>query len=441
MLFLPDYYGIELSESFPILTVTRMMLVVFCIYALVNRKKPLIPKNIHISQIPKRYYLLAGYFILRILSNLYYVGVHNQALKVIISIIFEQLFFLYSIYLLSLSKAEIDRLLIVIVWVSAMFYVIGIFESLTYIRPFDSLYTVSRYILNEKYIRLGFLRSTTTFGIPGIFANMCTLSFPIILFVYNMTKKKRYLTICFYNILSTIHSGCRSNIFFFIAIFVFYLVYVLYNKADKISFLKNATIIILSLTITISTLCMINPLYRYFYFGSGKALLNEIGFDFDLDEGAPDGVLGYGPNSGRGFAYSGGVNSRKLQLSGIPYALNYNFLFGLGSGALDRDEVKYLYINTWIDCKTIDLGIVEVIIYEGFLGAISFLMLFIFLFIQAYRMKNVSPLYRRLFQLMIVSYLLSSLSTVNMMHYLMLFTFLILFYKGDLEHENNVPQK
>ncbi len=88
MLFLPDYYGFEFNDALPLLTVKRLMYLVFYVYVFINRKKDIKFRKLDIKAIPKVSYFLAGYFILRIFSNLYYVFTYSQPVKTIVFIIF-----------------------------------------------------------------------------------------------------------------------------------------------------------------------------------------------------------------------------------------------------------------------------------------------------------------------------------------------------------------
>lgn len=424
MLFLPDYYGIEFNEKLPILTVARMMFLVFYLYAWVNRRRTPNVKQIDFKTLPKEYYFLGGYFVLRIISNLYYITTYGQAAKTIFEIIFEQLFLLIAVWMLAPTKQEIDKLIKVVVLVSAVMFILGIAESLTGFRIVDALYTVRRQMLNDHYIRLGLLRATVTMGLPNFYGNMCLLMLPLILYMYEIKKQKRYLFITFFDIWAMIHSGCRSDLFFLIIMMVIYVIFVLKHKERRIKFAKNASIVTGSLLLILCIFCSFSPYLKYYYVGTGKSVLNEIGFDFNLDEGAPGIVEGYGVNDG-----SIGLNasaSRLVQLSMIPYALKTNLLFGLGSGAQVRGDTHYYnpLTKTWRSIFTYDVGYVEIISNEGLLGLLgAFFLLIFFICLGRTKSVNISPLYLFL-KLYIVTYLTCMLSSANMFSFLTLFIFL-----------------
>ena len=427
MLFLPGYYGIDFGDAFPILTVTRMMFIVFYIYAYVNRRRSFALTGLQIKSIPKEYLLIGGYFVFRIISNLRYLGTYSAAAKAIFIIIFEQLLFLIAFYMLAPKKDEIDKLLIILVRVATVFFVIGIFESVTFVRPFDALYTVSREVINEHYVRLGLLRATTTFGMPGLYANMCVLVLPIIIYVYNMYHKKRYLASIWLCILALIHTGSRADYFYLPIIFGLYVLFLFKEKGKLILFIRNTAIIVVTLFLFIGTNCAGNPYFRYFYIGTGKSILNEVGFDFDLNEGAPEGIDGYGANDKAAGSIQGGTGSRKVQLTSIGYTLQKAPLFGFGAGAIDRKELKCYFAGEWRPYPAIDVGIVEAVTYEGILGLIGVTLAIVSMFLLARGNKD------RL--ILGIVYLLTTLNTVNM--YAFLFLFIVLFM-NDYERRTSL---
>ena len=417
-LFLPDYYGIEFSENFPILTISRIITLLFYIYAFKNRKKNINIKSIKIKSLPKEYYLLFIYFFLRIISNLRYISLHGQAAKTIFSIILEQTFLVIAFYMLSPSSEELMKMLKTIVTVATVLFVLGFLESVTYIRLFDELNTVSRDMINEHYYRLGLLRATTTMKMPGHYANMCTIILPTIIYLYETLKQKRYLISEGLCILAIIHSCSRANIFFLFILFTYALLFI-FKRESRFTFLKNTLFIIVTLTLIIIVLSLSSVKLRYFYEGTAKSLLNEIGFEFDLNNNVPQGAQGFGGNT-----Y--GSASRLEQFTGIYYTFNNHPLFGFGSGAEDRSEIKYYRFrnSSWYKHKAYDVGIVEIICDEGLLGLLAFVSLFMSLLLRISKIKATAPKSHLYF--MLFSYLICTLSTANMIHFLFLIVILVI---------------
>lgn len=287
----------------------------------------------------------------------------------------------------------------------------GIFESITSVRIFDALYTVSRAMLNDHYIRLGLLRATATMGLPGFYGNMCMLILPLILYLYECEKSKKYLLNIGLCLLAIIHSGSRSNILFSAFVIAVYFIFVLKDKDRRLLFFKNCLVIIIALSVFICLASAISPNLRYFYVGSGKSVLNEFGFEFDIAKDAPAGVKGYGRNPN-------GTVSRTRQFTGMYYAFGINPLFGLGSGAALRGDVQYYWhindvTDKWIAVKSYDLGIVETFCDEGILGLAGILSLLFFMCLKSKHNK--------FYQLSLLSYLLAMLGTSNMFSFLMMY--------------------
>lgn len=429
MLFLPEYYAIEFGESLPLLTATRIILIVFYFYAYINMKRNINLQNILIQH-SKDLFLIAGYFLFRIISNLYYITTYTQPAKTILSIVFEQFLFLVAIYLLYPTKEEINNLLKVIVYCSVVIFIIGIFESITYYRFFDELNTVSRTIINEHYVRAGLLRSTTTMQMPGLFGNMCVLMLPLILYLQKITAQKRYIAFTAIDFLAIIHSGSRSDVmFFFIIIFSFICLELKHRGLRELkTIIYNSFCVVALLLVFIVPISYINPNCRYFYTATAKSVLNEFGCNYDLDEDAPEGVDGYGKNAGKNG--SGGINSRTRQFSGITYAMKRNCLFGMGSGAANRNSVYYYINNRWYPYSTIDIALVEILYCEGALGLFAYFLLFCYIAISLIKVRKKQPadLYISII-LYFLSYLLCTLSTANMFSFLILGLVLIQFYR------------
>lgn len=412
MLFLPDYYGVEIGSSLPLITVSRIMYVIFYIYAFINRRRNIDIRRIDLKALPKPLYCIIGYFALRIISNFYYVSVYGQAIKTIFLIIFEQLFLLAAIFVLVPTKEEIQTLIKTIVWTSTVLFGLGTLESLTNARVFDALYTVSRYMLNEKYTRLGLLRATTTMGLPGFYGNMCILVLPLILYLYEMSRKRKYFISMGLCILATIHSGSRADAIFLFMILAVFVIYVLNKKSRRVEFCRQFAVVLLSVFVFASVLSIANPYYRYFYTGSVKSVLNEIGFDFDLDEGAPDENVGFGRNLS-------GSTSRIKQFTGILYTAQVNPIFGLGSGAQTREEIQYFSKGEWRRWDSYDLGIVEIFGDEGILGLTGVILMLLVLIIAD--PKN------RYMQMMCLAYMLTTLNTKNMYRFLLVYVILAVY--------------
>ena len=217
-------------------------------------------------------------------------------------------------------------------------------------------------------------------------------------------------------VLAIIHSGSRSDEIFLIVVLVAYLLFVLRGKQRRMEYFKNAIVVTAAILAFVFCGSIISSDLRYFYVGNVKSVLNEVGFDFDLNEGAPSNSSGFGVN------YDGST-SRTRQLSGLYYVAKINPIFGLGSAAQRRGDVKYGWVGEksgtfkWIVANTYDLGIVEIFCDEGLLGLLG-MCAFIFHLMEKSRNDNYS-------KLAVFCYLLTTLSTGNMFYFLMMYTIVL----------------
>jgi O-antigen ligase len=288
----------------------------------------------------------------------------------------------------------------------------GVLESLTGIRLFDALYTVSRFVLNEKQFRLGLLRATTTMELPVFYGNMCILVLPLILYLYEIYRQKKYLISMGLCMLALIHSGSRADAIFLFIVLAVFVVYVLTEKYRRVEFCKQLAAVMFSVFVFTSVLSIVNPYYRYFYTGSVKSVLNEVGFDFDLNEGAPDENIEFGKNPS-------GSNSRIQQFTGLLYTARVSPIFGLGSGAQTRREIHYFTRGEWRRWHTYDLGIVEIFGDEGILGLTGVILMLLVLIIAD--PKN------RYMQMMCLAYILTTLNTKTMYSFLLIYVMLAVY--------------
>lgn len=423
MLFLPEYYGIEISPSLPLLSVRRMMYIILFIYVGLNRRRSVLIDGIEIKKLRKEYIFLMGYFILRVISNIYYITTYGQAAKTIGLLIFEQLFLLFAFYMLEPTKDEMLAIIKSVVGAATVLFIIGIFESISSIRFFDALYTVSREMHDMQFVRLGLLRSVTTMHSPALYGNMCMLIFPLILYMYEESREKKYLVsagLCFGAI---IHSGARSDFLFLSVVLLVYLLFVLEGVERKKLFFKNSTTVLAVVILIAFIFSSFNLRLRYYYIGTCKANLNEIGFNFDLDKGAPEDVEGFGNNH-----Y--GSTSRIRQFTGLLDVAHKNPLFGLGSGAQKRGQIKYFWHfsngkDRWITAPAYDVGMVEILCDEGILGFFGICSIICMLIAKIRNSK---------FHMLVVAcYLLSTLSTKNMYDFMMFYIIISL----GITHEND----
>ncbi len=370
---MPDYFAIELSQSFPLITGSRIAIGILILVLL--KKVVLEHKNIIL---PSNWIIvLCIYASLRIIPNIYYIFTLTQAINAIFKILIEQV--LLSILALNVIEKRND-IIQSICYGMGVVSTIGIFESIFVVKFSPLFWTVNRTMLDERYIRLGLLRSVFTFSMPGCFAMFLVVQMPLVIYMYFFTRKTRYILIANLALIAVIHSGSRASIVtFFIMISICFLVI---KKEWRRDYLYKVIISVVCTFGFIFLLSLCSDSLQYYYVGTIKSLLNEIGFRFNLSAGAPNGVDGYGINGGTGFF------SRLFQLSGIEYTLRQHPFVGLGAEAQNRWAIMYKWIKDWHNYNTYDIGYVAFIGDEGLIGFAGNMFLLIVLVFKCFRNKK-----------------------------------------------------
>lgn len=375
-MLLPDYFALEINESLPLISADRIMILLFFLYVIINYRHLAFQKIItnHKISIP-----LSIYFICRLATNLRYVTTYGSSAKAILALCFEQLFLLVLLVTVFHSREKIERAFVFMSNASGIVFLFGIFESITGRNVAYYLYTASRKLLFADYHRLGLRRSTFTLGIPSFFGTYCVLMLPILLHVYRKTKEKKYFVILILQFFALLHCGSRAPLF----VYFFILFLSLLEKERKTYLKQYVSFLGISLALIVA-LSFVSEHLRYYYTGTAKSLLNVVGFEFDLNEGAPKDTAGFGSNED-------GSYSRLAQFSGIPYVLSKEPVFGFGYGAQNRDDVQYFYMGRWRILHTYDVGYVAITMDEGLLGVAGYLALLIGLLLLLFQKSNKKP--------------------------------------------------
>ncbi len=358
---LPNYFALEFSGSLPLLSVSRVLfLVLYILFAVyvIKKKEFSVPRN-------KGVWICMGiYFSMRLLANLYYFRTYSDAINNIFKMLAEQIA-LIIIFPEFLSNDE-KRLKAVkmLVYGCGVISILGILETLTGVCLFDYLYTVKRSFLSERYIRMGLLRAATSFGHANLMAFYMSVMAPFVFWLYGRTKEKRFFIIAILHFFALVFTGSRGSLFAYGITVLLY--FFLSEKEERGKLFRRFAIGAVIAAVLIFGQRAVSVNLKYYYDTTVKSLLNAVGFDFDLNEGAPEGSGGYGTNAKEGNA------SRLSQFSGIEYTVSVNPLFGLGAGADRRGDIYYKWNGKWRKSHTYDVGYVGIISDEGLIGALGF---------------------------------------------------------------------
>ncbi|MBV7271528.1 O-antigen ligase family protein [Clostridium sp. PL3] len=363
---LPEYFAVEFSSSLPLLTASRIIILILCVYYFTKDHRK---STIKILKQERLYMYFAIYFIFRIIANGLYMFSIVDAVKELFIIIFEQLVVLLVVVSCLSSEKVFLKCLKIFIYSSAVIFVIGILQSITGINVAYYFKTVSRTMLETSVQRLGFTRAEATFGHPVYFGQFCALVSPLIMYMYESSKQKKYLLIFLLDIVALLFSNSRGSIISFVVLMA--IMFIDKKKSSRRKYYGAIAFI----GISIILVSLINPFIFDIFTSIFKSILNVFGFNYKL--------ANYGENAQ-------GLNSRAIQLSGILYLFKTNtFLFGLGANPHIRGIAYFMNPSgKWYATNTLDVGYLEYILSEGIVGSIGVLSLFIGLLVESIRSSN-----------------------------------------------------
>ena len=199
--FFPECFALELSSSLPLLTGSRVILVIMIIAS--------IHKQIINIKLDKTF---LAYFIFLLVVSLYHLSTNfSAALKAIFTLIIEQAVLYIVMKNLIKSKEIWYKGMEIMVSVSGIMSILGLFEAISGINVFYYLTITSRDMLQASYERLGSLRAESAFGHPVYFAVYLLAMLPFALYFYENTAKKKYLVIGGLDICALFASGTRGG--------------------------------------------------------------------------------------------------------------------------------------------------------------------------------------------------------------------------------------
>lgn len=225
-IILPDYFAIEITPSFPLLTASRFILLLLIIKCIINMKI-----SLHIDK-----YFFA-YATILIAVNLFHLLTNSgDAAKAIISVLFEQILMYIVLRNLITSKSALINGLNLIVKTSGVVSILAILEATTSINVFYFLETTNREMLQASYERLGLLRAEASFGHPVYFAVYLVCVLPLTLYFFEKENKKIYALIAILNIIALFCSGSRGGLVA-LAVIVIISIFLKRNKI-KLQYIK-----------------------------------------------------------------------------------------------------------------------------------------------------------------------------------------------------------
>ena len=389
---LPSYFAIEISTSLPLITFSRITLVIL-IFSYVLQKRGVI--NLKIFHNKKQSLFFKIYIILLIITNLVYIPTTSEALKEIFTIIFEELLITWIITKVIDTKEKLIQALEILVYSSGIVAIIAIVSSLIGNNLFYYLNTINREMLMANYSRLGLIRAEAGFGHPVYYGVYNVIMIIIAMFLIENKSKNINYTICLIlDIIALIMANSRGSLLAMIIILLYKL------PTMKFSTIKKYFCFLLIFILGLSILVMLKP-DIFQYIKNIYISLTNIFLSNDTE------IKGYGSNSE-------GLESRVGQIYEVVWMFKQKkSLFGLGAAAHTRGVVKNLNSNgSWITAYTFDVGYIAILVQFGIIGFIGYLFLYGGICINLFMNKeHKKDKIKRMFKIIFVAYFLCLFSS------------------------------
>ena len=420
-IILPSYFAMEISSSFPLMTGSRIILLLLIIFYIV-KNKGVIKLKIFENKIIGRNIKI--YFLLLIIANLYYISTLTDSVKEIFSILLEEICVLWIITQIIDSKEKLIQALDIIVTTSAIVALISIIGVFVGNNFFYSLNTVNREMLMANYSRLGMLRAEAGFGHAVYYGAYNVMMIPIIMYLIENKGKSLKYTICLILcVVALVLANSRGSLLVFGVMIIYMLIKKRANKLKKyLPFLTlGAMGILMIFIIRPDTIELVGNIWT--------SITNVFSSDaVEIEE--------YGTNTN-------GVDSRIMQLSQLTWTSKNNFFFGLGASAQNRDAVKYLNTSgEWVTINTFDVGYIAIFCQYGFIGSIAYFVLYITILMIIFSKKYKHDEIMKMFRYIFIAYLLCMLSITGVRSaFWVIFGLMISYINIKIKEEKNIKEE
>lgn len=356
-IILPKYFAFEFSSVFPLLTASRIILLLYFIYILTSR-------NFCIHKIQIENSILSFFCTILIIDIIHLFYGRLYVLNDIFVLLIE-FFLIYFFICISIdSKEKLEKCLKIIYLSSgvvALISIIGYFYDTNF---FYLLKTTQRDMLMTGNTiigyRLGNLRIEAGFSHPIYYGTyICVMIF---LGLYFLSIKKTFMSFfcLLLNIIALFICSSRGCILAFLCTLVYT---VIFNKQMRF-IIKYLLFLIIPFLVLFFLFDKVN---EYFF-----SVLYSILIYFGIFE--DNSLVNYGANMDF-------LHDRWQQLSGIKWTMMNSPFIGFGPSSHSYGLVSF-YNGEWYKSYTIDVGYIQIICDYGFLGFVVFFFLFFSVFLR-----------------------------------------------------------
>lgn len=390
-IIMPEYLAIEFSASLPLITASRMVLILLGIVTVIRQRGELLDLRhfnvckwkFLLTQDPYLRWGMIGYFALLIITNASFLTqMPSAAIKELLSIIAEQYGLVWLLVLAVDTREKIKKCLQALLYASAITAVVAILGVLWSANPFHLLKTTQRDMLMTEYYRMGILRAEAGFGHPVFYGAFCTIMIPIGMHFLEESEKrceKWIFSACItLNAVAMLLSNSRGSQVALVVLLILMLPIKLLMGMGFKRLLQYGLIAVLVLGLVTGVKAILQPDIWQF---DGQMTSQDQDLPGESESGDNVSRVEYGENEQ-------GLQSRLVQLSGIEWTLKHKPLFGFGAGAHNRRELKYEFSEGyWRATGSVDVGIVAIIGQFGLMGMAGFLLLYTAVVIALIRRK------------------------------------------------------
>lgn len=370
---LPDQFAIELSSSLPLLTFSRVLILILFGFWVVKKFKHW---KFHI---PLAVALYFGVGIAISVINTRF-GVMNEVKNIAITIMEELLVILMVTDLIE-DRIEFDRCLDALVLSGVALSIIGIVQTIFEFDVTTVMQLVEARSATMLTLRMGMIRASGTTN-ALIYGCYCAFMAMIIFFRLERTGKQRYALALALDVIALLCTMSRSS-WLALGVAIILLMVTRPRKTLRRIWTTGVAIILI-----FTTLCFINSHFKVAMVGTAVSSANTVLKPFGIELKMPS----FGGEDGEDLEEEFGDNannaarSRTVEWTAVTYMIDEGeAVFGYGYNAFPRGKLHYFYpqFGFWTVAGTLDVGLLATVTESGFVGLIAQLAFLAYVFINA----------------------------------------------------------